>query len=252
MVNKNNKINKVYKQLSILISQDGFFFYLHHSETEYSKDLESILVKDVLDVKSLKIFQKQLKQISHHYDFKSIKVAFANSYYTLVPKDYYKEELKSDYLKYNVQLFEEDHISSDYIQEIDVYHIYIPLMNYHNVILDLVDEFEYHHFTNNLIKYSKPKIFDVQQRLHVFMTKSSLDIVAFEGQKFRLCNSFAYETDYDLAYYILFAIEELKFDQRKMQLNITHNFEETPWLDILKIYILNVNCEQKALASFVK
>lgn len=251
MANKNKPIQIIYKQLSILIAQDGFFFYLIHSKNELSKALESIRIEDILKESSLKRFKNELKMICNQYDFKSVKVAFADSNYSFIPSAYYKESSKADYLKYNVQLLGEDHMTVDFIQEIDVYQVYIPLMNYHNVILDLVEEFEYQHFTNSLIIKTKPKSFDNLQKINVFISDSTLDVVAFESLKFKLCNTFVYDTDYDIAYYILFAVEGLNFDQRKVQLNIYHGQNATPWLDVLKAYVLNINCEQKVLSSFI-
>ena len=251
MVNKNNTTQIIYKQLSILIAQDGFFFYLRHSQNKLSKAFEKIPIDDIFKEGSLKRFKKVLKIICHQFDFKSIKVAFADSNYSFVPSAYYKEASKADYLKYNVQLLGEDQITADFIEEIDLYQVYIPLMHYHNVILDLVEEFDYQHFTNSLIVKSKPKSYNNIQKFNVFISESTLDIVAFEGLKFKLCNTFTYDTDYDLAYYILFAVEGLNFDQRKMQLNIYHDLDETTWLEVLKAYVLNINCEQKVLSSFI-
>lgn len=252
MVNKNNSTPIIYKQLSILIAQDGFFFYLQHPFDVSSKAFEKIPIDDIFKENSLMLFKKQLKTICKQHIFKTVKLAFTDSNYSFVPSAYYDETFKMDYLKFNVQLLDEDHVMVDFIKEIDVYQIYIPLMNYHNVILDLVEEFDYQHFTNSLITESTPKQFDKLQKINVFISDTTLDVVAFEGLKFKLCNTFTYDTDYDLAYYILFAVEGLNFDQRKMQLNIYHNLNETPWLGILKTYVLNINCEQKALSSFIK
>jgi len=251
MVNKNKPKELIYQQLSILITQDGFFFYLHYHNTEYSEDSETFLTNNLFHANSLKLFQKQLKHIKKQFNFKAVKVAFADSNYTLVPKDYYKDVFKADYLKYNVLLFEEDQITTDFIEDIDVYQIYIPLMNYHNVILEQVKEFEYQHYTSSLIKFSKPKTFDTKQRLNAFISKSSLDIIAFEGKKFKLCNTFDYQSDYDLVYYILFAIEELKFDQREVKLNIYCESNDRTWLEIIKRYVLNVDYKHKIFASLI-
>lgn len=250
MVNKNNT-EIIYRQLSILITQDGFLFYIHHQKNDLSKDLVNVKLENIVSPKSLKLFQKHLKNFKHLYNFESIKVAFADANYTLIPKYYYNEANKADYLKYNVQLLEEDQITTDFIEAIDVYQVYIPLMNYHNAILEEVKEFEYQHFTNTLINLSKPKTFDTKQRLNVFIRNHCIDIIAFENQSFKLCNSFQYESDYDLVYYVLFAVEELKFDQKNMYLQVFHDQDETEWLDIVKRYVLNVKSEKRNLAAFV-
>lgn len=251
MVNKSSTEIENFKQLSILISQDGFLFYLHHHQSEKSLSLGFIEIADVLSSKSLILFQKRLKEISQAYNFGSLKLAFSDPYYTLVPKDYYQEEANADYLKYNVKLFEEDQIVSEYIKTIEAYQVYVPLMNYHNAVLDQVQEFEFQHYTHALIKHAYPNSYESTQRLMVYVHKTNIDVVAFEGRKFKLCNSFNYETDLDLVYYILFCVEELKFDQRELQLELYHNIEGQTWIDTLKRYILNVKCEQENLAAFV-
>lgn len=251
MVNKNNTDSTHFLQLSILIAQDGFLFYLHHEDSDSAISQNCFEINDILDATSLKTFQKHLKSLCKQYSFEVVKVAFANPYYTFIPKDYYEENAKADYLKYNVQLFEEDQIVSDDIDIIDAVQVYIPLMNYHNAILEEVNEFEYEHFTNTLVKYCKPKIYNGLQQLSVFVRNNNLDIIAFEGQKFKLCNSFKYETEFDLIYYILFCVEELKFHQRQMQLNIYHDQKEMSWVSVLKRYIAKVQVIQKELASLI-
>jgi hypothetical protein len=252
MVNKNNLKNISYNTLSILIDQDGFSFYLQHSNPEDCLSVAKIEVEDIFSLKSLKNFKNHYKEISSTYKFIDVKVAFANAYYSFVPKDYYVEEAKADYLKYNVELFEEDQISSDFIEGLNVHQVYIPLMNYHNIILEKIEEFEYQHFTNYLIDDCRPKYFENKIFINVYVRKSSLDIIAFEGMKFKLCNTFEYDTDFDLAYYVLFAVEELKFNQIELQMNIYHNSETTSWLEILELYIKNINCKSVDLTTFIK
>ncbi|QTY27370.1 DUF3822 family protein [Flavobacterium sp. CS20] len=251
MVNKSNTDFNNFKQLSILISQDGFLFYLHHDKPEQSMSLEVQDITDVLNSKSLNLFQTRFDEITKSYEFKTLKLDFSNAFYALVPEDYYQDNAKADYLKYNVKLFEEDQIVADHIPSINAYQVYIPLMNYHNAVLDQVEEFEYEHFTNALIKQSYLKSFDSAQQLKVYVQKSHINVIAQEGQKFKLCNTFNYETDLDLVYYVLFCVEELKFNQREMQLELYHDSKDTTWLEIIKRYILNVKCKQKNLVAFI-
>ncbi|MBS3738751.1 DUF3822 family protein [Mesohalobacter halotolerans] len=252
MVNKSKTDINTFQQLSILIGQDGFLFYLHHQEPQKSISLDFIAINDILSSKSLNLFQKRLLDTIHNYQFDAVKLGFSNGFYSLIPQDYYEEQAKADYLKYNVKLFEEDQIVSEHIPTIKAYQVYIPLMNYHNALLDQVQEFEFEHFTHALIKHAYPNTFEQTERLMVYIQNTSLDIVAYEGRKFKLCNTFNYETDLDLVYYILFCVEQLHFNQRTLQLELYHNSEdESAWLKMIKKYILNVKCEQKNLASLV-
>lgn len=252
MVSKNSTEHISYKTLSILIDQDGFSFYLHHNNPEHSMCLNKIGVEDIFSTKNLNLFKSQLKEFSTTYSFKEVKVGFANAYYAFVPSDYYVEDAKADYLKYNVELFEGDHISSDRMEDLNCHQVYIPLMNYHNSILEQIDGFEYLHFTNYLILGCQPKGFENISFINVYVRNSSIDIIAFEGMKFKLCNSFDYKTDLDLAYYVLFAVEELKFNQTELQMNIYNDTETNSWLEILELYIKHINCESIDLVSFIK
>ena len=252
MVNKNKENHISYSTLSILIDQDGFCFYLHHTNLENSFCVNKISVDDIFSLKTLKSFKKHLKEISIAYNFKNVKVAFANAYYAFVPSDYYVEDAKADYLKYNVELFEEDHIVSDHIEALNLHQVYIPLMNYHNSILEQVEEFEYQHFTNYLLQDCQPKNYENVNFINVYVRQNSLDVIAFEGMKFKLCNTFEYKTDFDLAYYVLFAVEELKFNQTELQMNIYHDAESTSWLEILELYVKQINCESRDLVAFIK
>jgi hypothetical protein len=236
-----------------LIDQDGFCFYLHHANPEKSFCVNKTAVDDIFSAKTLSLFQKDLQEISGKHNFQQLKVAFANAYYALVPSDYYVEEAKADYLKYNVELFEEDHITSDGIEDLNIHQVYIPLMNYHNCILEHIDEFEFLHFTNYLIQDCQPKGFENINFINVYVRTSSIDIIAFEGMKFKLCNTFEYKTDMDLAYYTLFAVEELKFDQTEMKMNIYHDEgTSSSWLEILGLYVKHINCKTIELAGFIK
>jgi len=251
MVNKNNNSKNTFNQLSILIFQDGFLFYLQHEDKTKSIDIKPTIVDDILSSKSLNIFKKEFQNLLNVYEFQNLKLAFSNTFYTFVPKEFYRENAKADYLKYNVKLFKEDQIVSEFIEPIDAYQVYIPLMSYHNLVLDQVKEFDYEHFTNTLIKHSMLSTHDTLTYLNVYIQNNLLDVIAYEGKKFKLCNSFNFETDLDLVYYILFCVEELKFDQKKLQLKLYYNTEENTWLETIKRYILNVKSEQKNLAAFI-
>jgi hypothetical protein len=251
MANKNNTENNTFKRLSILVDQGGFSFYLHHDDTSLSRSIEAIFVDDVFQKKSLNAFQQKLKDICKTYSIKDIKLAFANEYFCLVPEEFYDENLKGDYLKFNVQLFEGDQITAEHISAIGAYLLYVPLMNYHNLVLEQVEEFEFIHFTQALLESAKSKSIPGNQKLKVFIRGNQLDVIAFDGKAFKMCNTFNYTSDLDIVYYILFAIEELKFDQYEMNLYITHNFEEEAWLELLKRYVQHVYSHKEYLTALI-
>lgn len=251
MVNKNNNDKTFYKRLSILIDQGGFSFYLHHEKASASIAFEPIVVEDIFHQSSLDQFQLKLKDVVDTYAFDQIKLAFANELFSLVPEEFYEEEAKADFLKFNVQLFERDKIEAEFIPAVKAYLLFVPLMNYHNLILEQVEEFEYIHFIQALIADAGAKSVEGKQKLKVFIRQHQLDVIAFDGQAFKLANTFNYDNDFDIIYYILFAIEELKFDQKDMGLYITHHLDEQDWLGVLERYVQHVFCHKEHLAAYI-
>lgn len=251
MVNKNNNTPISYKRLSILIDQGGFSFYLHHHISSESKNLEPVFVDDVFHQKSLDLFKQKLKAIFEQFTCQDTKLAFANELFSLVPEEFYSDEAKADYLKFNVQLFEQDKIEAEFISAVNAYLLYLPLMNYHNLVLEQVEEFEYIHFMQSLIEEAKAKSIQDRQKLKVFVRSQQLDIIAFDGASFKMANTFNYKTDLDVVYYVLFAIEELKFDQEEMSLYLTHQSEKQDWLAVLRKYVKHVFCHKEHLAAYI-
>ena len=250
MVNKNKEEKTLYNQLSILIDQDGFSFYIKHENDSKSVYIPKTFVRDINSSKSLKLFKSQLNNCFLNYSFSSLKLSFSNPYFSLVPSKYFEESAMTDYLKYNVELFETDHVVSDEISCINAHQVFIPLMNYHNLVLEFIEEFEFEHFTNSLISGSYALQTD-GQLLKVFVHDKQLEIVAFENGIFKLCNYFEYSNEVDLVYYILFCIEELDFDQNEMKLEVYHSTQETAWKELLELYIAHVEYSHSNLVEFI-
>lgn len=247
MVNRNNKEHNNSKSLSILIQQGGFSFYLHTKNPSSTKKYADIQVDDIHLNTSIKLFEKNIQEIAGIYDLQNIKLVFANELYCLVPKIYYDDTAKADYLKYNVKLLPEDHIIAENISENETVLLFIPYMNYHNVLLEYVEEFEFTHLSQLLIEETGKKALANTQKLKVVVRLNQLDVIGFEGFNFKMCNTFNFYRDIDIVYYILFCVEELGFDQEKMNLYISYNQNETDWLEVIKKYVKNVYANQDNL-----
>ena len=123
-------------------------------------------------------------------------------------------------------------------------------MNYHNLVLEFVEEFEFNHFTNVLITNSYP-LNTAVQCVKAFIHDSHIEVVAFDKGVFKLCNYFTFATDVDIVYYILFCVEELGFSQKEMQLEVYHTNEVSSWKAILGDYIANVVCIPSNLVEYI-
>ncbi len=252
MANKSKDETNKYNGLSILVQQDGFSFYLHNLNTKTSLEFSHIQVSDLHLKTNIKLFEKELEEIFGLHQIENVKLAFANELFCLVPKAFYKEEAKADYLKYNVQLFSEDHIVTEYIPAIEAYLLFIPYMNYHNVVLEFVEEFDFVHFNQILIENTHGMCSENQQIMKVYVRQNQLDIVCYDDLDFKMCNTFSFNSDIDIAYYVLFSIEELNLSQDNMHLFIYHNQDEQHWLKVLQKYVKNITLEEEDLTTLIQ
>ncbi len=253
MVNKSSDKTSDYLQLSILIAQDGFSFYLKNKVYDHSLSIPKLVVTDIESEDALSIFKKKFEHLYNKYTFDKIKLSFSNPYFSFVPSEYFDKSAITDYLKYNIELFKEDHIVSEKLENIDIHQVFIPLMDYHNLVLDYVEELEFEHFSNSLVLLCNS--FEInnndKQTINVFVHERQLEIIAFQNGEFKLCNYFTYDSETDIVYYILFCVEELGFDQNILQLDIYHSVRQTPWKQVLKNYIAHINFVEKNLAGFI-
>jgi hypothetical protein len=247
MVNKNSIQENYFNRLSILIQQGGFSFYLHGHTADKTLHHANIQVDDIHLKTNLKLFEKELEKLLSLHDIRHIKLVFANELYGLVPEECYDERAKADYLKYNVQLLPEDQIVAESIAEIEAVLLFIPYMDYHNLILEYVEEFEFTHFCQLLIVDARKKAVQNSEKLKVIIRQNQLDVIGFEGFNFKMCNTFNFNSDVDIAYYILFCVEELGFSQKDMRLYISHYQKNGEWAEILRRYIKNVYIHEEEI-----
>jgi len=193
---------------------------------------------------NLTLFRKELEEIFEHHPIDYTKLIFANELYSLVPKEFYSDEDKVDFIKYNVQLLPEDNIVSEYIEDLKAYFLFIPYMNYHNIIFDFVEEFDFTHSSKLLIEETHKSQDNSQQLLIVNVRQQQIDIIGYEESSFKLCNTYSFDNEIDILYYILFCVEELNFDQEKVLIRLKIE-EEEDWIEILRNYISNVEIESK-------
>ena len=226
-----NKINHnhIKNNLSILIRQDGFSF-LNYKE---SLNREELLHFNLGENQS-KTPENLLSLISQEIDkdfieanaIENLHICYHHSLFGLCPTTYFDEKSASDIIKYNTKILPGDYLASDEIKEANLTITYIPFNNINNYFIDLVGTFDYQHLLESLIKINI-ELDQERERMLVYVEANCISLSVFQGKKLIMANSFNYQTQEDLAYYILFCIEQTKLDREEMILLIFGKLEKS-------------------------
>lgn len=220
--NKHPQLNKV---LSILVSRDGLSFCFRNGipktnlispdqvnilHTHFGQPLspEEILEKTHAFVK---------EKIAEMPKPEKVVLAFSNNLYSFVPEAYFDENHLPDYLKFNIKILETDFITHDDLEN-GLKNVYVPYTNITNYFFDVFGAFEYRHATSILVENLLKKNPTGKEKLYVHMGKTYFDLIAVEGEKLQLCNTFFHETPEDFLYFLLFTVQQLKWDPETVDL----------------------------------
>jgi len=154
--------------------------------------------------------------------FKSACLIYYGKEVTLVPSSYYDKDNIYDYLQFIYKGEVSGHISSGYIKPFDSWCIFsLP-----DALVSMMD----HQFDNiSIVNQLMPFLWglstlntDANQIIYgASVNDKFIDIAVFENKKLKLCNSFLYENDTDILYYILYLIKKLKTDPQKIKFYIS-------------------------------
>ncbi|WP_341222059.1 DUF3822 family protein [Polaribacter atrinae] len=231
-------------KLSIQFNLDGFSFcIINNSTKETSYFSEYVFNEKQLTPESLlkKIEEIFKTDIHLQKDFSSVLVIHQNNLFSLVPNQYFSEDILSDYLNFNIKTLATDFIAYDDIESIHAKNVYVPYVNINNYLFQNFGEFEYKHHLTILIEKLISSNNSNEKKVFVNVSKENYDIVILQNKELQFSNSFNFQTKEDFIYYILFTFEQLKLDVEEIALFFTGDIE--PESEIYKItyqYIRNV------------
>ena len=232
-------------KLSIQFNLDGFSFCIINNTTKETNYFSEYVFKEkqLTPENLLKKIEEIFKTDIHlQKDFSSVLVIHQNNLFSLVPNQYFSEDVLSEYLNFNIKTLATDFIAYDDIESINAKNVYVPYVNINNYLFQNFGEFEYQHHLTILIEKLISANNSDDKKVFVNVSKENYDIVVLENKQLQFSNSFNFQTKEDFIYYILFTFEQLKLDVEKIALFFTGDIE--PESEIYKItyqYIRNVS-----------
>ncbi|AUC24140.1 hypothetical protein BTO15_17875 [Polaribacter sejongensis] len=248
MIKKNSRNTVTHSKdtkLSIQFNLDGFSFCIINNTTKETNYFSEYVFKEkqLTPENLLKKIEEIFKTDIHlQKDFSSVLVIHQNNLFSLVPNQYFSEDVLSEYLNFNIKTLATDFIAYDDIESINAKNVYVPYVNINNYLFQNFGEFEYQHHLTILIEKLISANNSDDKKVFVNVSKENYDIVVLENKQLQFSNSFNFQTKEDFIYYILFTFEQLKLDVEKIGLFFMGDIE--PESEIYKItyqYIRNVS-----------
>lgn len=227
---KNNSLNKTHiKALSIQIRLSGLSFCILNTSTNcveylvYHHFKKKLTPFEVLEQLKKRIETETVFTQSFH----NVHIIHQNDLSSLVPKALFDENYMADYLKFNSKILKSDFITYDMIDINNSVNVYVPYVNINNYIFENFGEFEYKHASTILIEtIIQNKTSNEQQVLYLNVDSFHFEIVAMDKGECVLYNSFEYITKEDFIYFLLFTVEQLKFNTETLILKLSGAIEK--------------------------
>ena len=159
---------------------------------------------------------------------------------TLVPGVFFDESNIRTYFEFNHSLNEYDEIHYNYISEIEGYNIFTIPSDLSNFIYSKHKNVKYFHQATPLIHSVIAGLHELSG-IHINLNRDFFDIVVIENSRLRLYNTFQYQNDTDLLYFVLYVIKQLKIDIASVITTICGEQCDKPaYYNALKEYIPNI------------
>jgi len=215
---KQNKLIKVY--LDLVLTPTFVFSQLKDYENGEILLRERLNYERLSDPNSLlSKIKKILETINiDYYNVVEPKFIFDNNHYVFVPDCLYRKGKEKTFLKFNLRLENDDYITTDNIEKLSIYNIYLPYVNINNYLIEKFKKLEFYHYNTVLLN----KIVSVSNSdsCNCFIENGDLKILITENGEILYFNSFPYKTLDDILYYILLAINDKSFKNKYVPINI--------------------------------
>jgi hypothetical protein len=227
--NSLNTTNNIFKELSIQIAMNGLSFSIRNSASKkilaiQEFPLEKTYSEQALEDKIDAIFNTN-PFLNEKYD--SISIIHINNTATFVPSALFEEENLADYLKFSISLENQSNIAFDNISSIQAKLVFLPFTRINNYIFDKLGSFNFTHHSNKLLKHFLTK--NPQNSLkntYLFFREDAFDCFILQNNKLVFYNSFTFQNEADVLYFLLFTFEQFALKQDVNSLFISGDLKQ--------------------------
>ena len=200
-------------KVSIRLWSDGLSFSGYIPSEKDSFFTETIFFDDNMDIaQSLKdVF---FKNTCFSYIYKSLYIIFASEKYTLVPDDVFSEKRSARLLSFCCGNDESGKVLTQSVGELNLSLLYeVDNEIFEFLMRSTVNPQFVHYLSPLLISWQKNSFARYPKQVYAYIHENILDIICFERGEVLFVNSFNYEKDSDIIYYIMYVCRQIGINQ---------------------------------------
>lgn len=206
-------------------AENKFIALKHYHISEKNISLETLLV------------ELQEKESWKLEDFKNVNILIDNNNNTFVPKEYFQEEMKENYL--SLLNIEHSNILTDDIKGSDIVNVYSTQdkLTFSN------ENIKTYHCSSILIKKLIKEFSsrNPETRAFVNVKNNSYELIILNNDKLIFHNYFSFNTKEDFLYFLLFTFDQHNIDNESIPLYFLGFIEEkSSIVDLCSRYIRNI------------
>ncbi len=225
--------------LSIQVNLDGFSFCVFDPEKFVflcfrNYKFDTIRQTDLLIDKLEEILKKDdLLKIP----FRETRFMYLSQKSTLIPAAYFDETKLKPYFEFNHNIEETDEIHYNFISSADTYNVFVLPNGIANTVIRTFRNIKFYHQSTPLIN-SIMTNHPGREKVFVNMNNLFFDIAVVKTKGLALYNSFAYQQESDLLYFILYVYNQLGLSPETAELVLSgENAGTTKYYNALKNYV---------------
>ena len=243
IIQKTTKIDSHFNKssLAIHINENWVTFCLFNNQI-----LSSLNKVRFLDKKKsnfiLKTIKKYIKSFSKENIPSEVKLIYYNKKSTLVPSTLFEYKNSLNYLKYNTSINIDDIAANDHVLNHEINNVYIPNAEINNFIFEKFKTFDFYHYSSLIIeKTSNELAKNFSENVFVNINDGFIDILFFRDKKLMFYNSYDFNSDEDILFYLLFCLSELKLNPDEVHTIFSGSIDlDSKLYDLIYTYVRNI------------
>lgn len=235
------KTNNIIKSLIIHIDNKWLVFCVFFDEELISLNKLIFTEKKTYTfiLKSIKNFFKSIKSDLNKIRF--LKVVYYNNTSTLVPTSLYSDKISKNLLKFNINSKTYDGITDNLLND-ELKNLYTHDKKINNYLKEKFKNFDCFHYTSLLVKEFQNYVdTNFTDRIFLNFNNNRLDILYFKNKKIVFFNSFIYENEVDVLYFLTFSVRQLNLSLEDILISTCGNINiESKIYELLYKYVRNI------------
>ncbi|MEI7499793.1 MAG: DUF3822 family protein [Bacteroidota bacterium] len=175
--------------------------------------------------------------------YKSVKIGYEGKKCTLIPAQLFDPGEKENYLNFSFQQKEEEQAFSDHLMPMDSHQVFAVPVPVLKAIRSYYPNNKIVHFSSVLIEsiWINYKNRINSNKVFIHVREKLFDLMIFDGRQMSYFNTFPFQNHEDVAYYLIFVLEQLNFNPETMPLVLLGNVEKgTGLFELLFKYVRHI------------